>query len=59
MKRQTLRSLVTNTRQAFELGDEARERFGEIGHRLEHAGRKAHAAKHAAHLTFDVVLDLL
>ena len=58
VKGHPLRGLLADAGQALEFVDEPRERFGEIGHRLEEAGRKAHAAEHAAHLLLDLVLDL-
>ena len=56
MEREALRGLLPDAGQALEFGDQARERFGEIGHRLEHARRQAHAAEHAAHLLLDLRL---
>ena len=59
VKREPLRGLLPDAGQTLELVDQPRERFGEIGHRLEQARRQAHAAQHAAHLLLDLRVDLL
>ena len=56
---EALRGLLADAGQAFEFGDQPRERFGEIGHRLEQARGQSHAAQHAAHLLLDLRFHLL
>ena len=49
VKRDALRGLLADARQALELGDQPGQRLREIGHGLEQPRRQAQAAQHPAH----------